>query len=272
MGFYDSFGKKNLIGGHRGWRQMRPENTLSAFQAAVGHFDFVELDIRLSRDKKWIVCHDESLERTTDVETRFPEGLRPRRVIDHSLEQLRSLDAGSWYLARDPYGLLSAGKLSRREIEALLPQRLPTLDEVLHFAGEKRMPLNIEIKDMPTLPDEEVVARFIESAGNALAQLPILVSSFNHRYLRRLHELRPSLSLAALVDSTHPPRLVEYLKSLGVEAYHVNDSISDSTPIEKLNEQKIRCGVFVVNDPIRQTELFRQGFRALFSDRPAENP
>ncbi|WP_292657204.1 glycerophosphodiester phosphodiesterase family protein [Nitratifractor sp.] len=266
MGFYDAFDKEHLIAAHRGWRAIRPENTLSAFEAAVGHCDFIELDIQLSRDGEWIVCHDESLERTTDVEERFPEGLRPRRVIDHTLAQLRRLDAGSWFVKRDPFGTLRSGEIRRREIESLPLQKLPTLREVLDFAREKQIPLNIEIKDMPILGDREVVLRFLETYETTAGLPPILISSFNHHYLYRLHRYRPSLPLAALAEGCHPPRLLPYLQELGVEAYHVAEEIANSVPLDLLRAQGIACGVYTVNDPKRQSDLYRRGFRTLFAD------
>jgi len=270
MGFYDSFSQQDLCAAHRGWRSLRPENTMSAFEAAVGHFDLIELDLQLSRDGGWIVCHDPSLERTTDVESRFPGGFRPRRVRDYTLEELRSLDAGSWFLERDPFGALASGRVTRQEIETLLPQRLPTLDELLAFAERKRMPLNIEIKDMPCLDDDAVAAAFLEALGDAPKHLPILVSSFNHRYLHRLHRLRPSLPLAALIAATHPPGLLGYLKELGVEAYHVEAALADSTPTRELKRHSISCGVYPVNDTQRQRELFQRGFRMIFCREPLE--
>ncbi len=266
MGFYDTFDKEHLIAAHRGWRAIHPENTLSAFEAAVGHCDFIELDIRLSRDGEWIVCHDESLERTTDVEERYPEGYRPRRVIDHTLAQLRRLDAGSWFVKRDPFGTIRTGAIRREAIEALLLQRLPTLREVLDFARDKRIPLNIEIKDMPTLGYREVAQRFLEVYETANRLPPILVSSFNHRYLRLLHRLRPTLPLAALAEGCHPPRLVPYLRELG-EAYHVEETLADSLPIKCLQKVGIACGVFTLNDPGSQRIRFDQGFRTVFADR-----
>ena len=269
MGFYDAFNKEHLIAAHRGWRAVRPENTLSAFEAAVGHCDFIELDIQLSRDGEWIVCHDESLERTTDVEERFSEGLRPRRVIDYTQAELRRLDAGSWFGKRDPFGTLRSGEIRRQEIETLPLQQLPTLREVLDFAREKQIPLNIEIKDMPILGEREVAQRFLEVYETAAGLPPILISSFNHRYLHRLHRYRPTLSLAALVEGCHPPRLLPYLQELGVEAYHVAEEIADSVPLDRLRKVGITCAVYTVNDPKHQAELYRRGFRVLFADRLA---
>jgi len=264
--FYQRLGKA-LLAAHRGWRTIRPENTISAFEAALGHFDLIELDIQLSRDGEWIVCHDPSLERTTDVEHAFPKGIRPRRVGDYTLEELRRLDAGGWFLRRDPYGTIASGRVSPAELEALGVQRLPTLREVFAFSRAHRIPLNIEIKDMPTERERTVVTRLLRVLENS-ASASLLISSFNHRYLKLLKEIAPELPTAALVEAEHPPRLIDYLTTLGVEAYHVEDALAETTPVSLLHEHGISSAVYTVNDSDRAGRLFRSGFVGIFCDRP----
>jgi glycerophosphoryl diester phosphodiesterase len=55
-----------LIGAHRGASGQFPENSLPAFEAAIRQgSDFLELDVRLSRDGVAVVIHDETIDRTT---------------------------------------------------------------------------------------------------------------------------------------------------------------------------------------------------------------
>ena len=94
---------------HRGASAYAPENTLPAFRlAADQRATFVEFDLQLTRDRQIICLHDESLERTTDVEEVFPDRFRSvsgsggqvtRRWLlsDFTLAELRMLDAGSWF-------------------------------------------------------------------------------------------------------------------------------------------------------------------------------
>ena len=72
------------IWAHRGCSQMYPENTLLAFEkaAAVKGLTGIELDIQLSRDGYLVVCHDETVDRTTG-------GTGP--VKNHSLAELKQL-------------------------------------------------------------------------------------------------------------------------------------------------------------------------------------
>jgi glycerophosphoryl diester phosphodiesterase len=74
-----------FIIGHRGARAVEPENTLRALRAGMRCSDYVEIDVRLSRDMTPVIMHDALVDRTTDG-----KGL----VSDQSLGELRSLDAG----------------------------------------------------------------------------------------------------------------------------------------------------------------------------------
>ena len=67
-----------LIIGHRGARNLWPENSLEGFERTrdLG-VDAVEFDVHLARDGELVVIHDPSLERTTKGRGRSPTGPRP---------------------------------------------------------------------------------------------------------------------------------------------------------------------------------------------------
>ena len=55
---------------HRGLSGLAPENTMAAFRRALDiGVDMIELDVLLSADDQLVVFHDETLDRTTDVDT-----------------------------------------------------------------------------------------------------------------------------------------------------------------------------------------------------------
>src|SRR5687767_7197286 len=59
---------------HRGASAYAPEHTAAAYRLALEHgADYVEQDLAVTRDNVLICLHDESLERTTDVEDLFPD-------------------------------------------------------------------------------------------------------------------------------------------------------------------------------------------------------
>ena len=104
---------------HRGAKSLAPENTISAFAAAIDMgVDYIELDVRKSLDDSLMVMHDATVNRTTN----FSGGLNT-----FTYAQLKNMDAGS-YFSNDFTG-----------------EEIPTLYEVLHFARGKTK-ICIELK------------------------------------------------------------------------------------------------------------------------------
>ena len=93
---------------HRGDSAAAPENTLRAIALAFDlGADMVEVDVHVSRDGVPVIIHDDTLEATTNGHG---------RVADHTLAELKTLDAGSW---KGP---------------AHVGERIPTLREALELA------------------------------------------------------------------------------------------------------------------------------------------
>ena len=56
-----------VVVAHRGDHTLHPENTLEAVEAAIAsRADYVEVDLRTSKDGRLLLCHDERVDRTTD--------------------------------------------------------------------------------------------------------------------------------------------------------------------------------------------------------------
>jgi glycerophosphoryl diester phosphodiesterase len=152
------------IVGHRGAMGYCPENTLVSFERGLElGADWIELDVHLSSDGALIVIHDETLDRTTNG-----HGL----VRDHTLAQLRSLDAGDG-------------------------QKLLTLSEVLDWARQRGTVLDIEIKNAPVFYagiEDKVVGAIREA--EMLDQ--VIVISFDHGAVKRVKELEPRIATGVL--------------------------------------------------------------------------
>ena len=101
---------------HRGASFFEPENTLRAIERAVKMgADFVEVDVRKSKDNRLVIMHDPDVNRTTDG-----NGF----VKDYTIQELKKLDAGNG-------------------------ETIPTLDEVITCVKD-RVWLVIEIKEPGT--------------------------------------------------------------------------------------------------------------------------
>jgi glycerophosphoryl diester phosphodiesterase len=77
---------------HRGLGMAAPENTRRAIEMCVeDYYEWVEIDVRLTKDGKHVVFHDDRLDSKSDH-----KGL----VADLTLNEILSVDAGSWFAPR----------------------------------------------------------------------------------------------------------------------------------------------------------------------------
>jgi len=267
MGFWENFEKdKKLIVAHRGARSIRAENTMSAFVEAIKKSDYIELDVGFTKDGVAVVIHDDTLERTSNVED-FAEFKKPYRVIDYTYKQLKKLDFGSWFLKEDPFGTIKSGKVDIEELKALKTQKILSLDKVLKFLRKHKFPVNVEIKDATKTPfDKTAVQTIVDIIEDNVMVNYVLVSSFNHKYLRKVHKLNSNIDIAALQENEHPKDLVKRLKRLRVRSYHPAFHIADTDLIQNLNNAGIFVNIFTVNDKEDKQNLFNIGAKSLFTD------
>lgn len=270
MTFFDNFKALQLIGAHRGYRSERPENTLSAFRASIGHCHFIELDIQMSKDYVPVVIHDPNLERTSNANSkRHQFDLKSLNVCDWTLLQLKTLDVGAWFLDTDPFATIYNKKVAPEKLIRELPQTIMTLEEVLLHPALRKIPINVEIKDHRGKKQSKKVTEIVvDVVKKTHSENRVLISSFNHDYLVIAKTFAPSISTAALVEGSHPEDIVEYLRSLEVAAYHPSDSITDPGLIRHLRAAGIGVNVYTVNSKERQRDLFRMGATAVFTDFP----
>ena len=188
---------------HRGASAYAPEHTLAAYRLALEQgADYVEPDLTLTKDGVLVCLHDDTLERTTDVETRFPDravtetgrdGQPVKRwyANEFTLAEIRTLDAGSWFDAK------FAGA------------RVATFDEAIDLV-RGRAGLFPELKSPARLNArggvdvERVVAGALAThglAGGAMVKgLPaVYLQSFEEKSVRRLAELLPAVPRTLLV-------------------------------------------------------------------------
>lgn len=269
--FFDLLPEAGYVCAHRGARSLAPENTiLAAKQALAVGADFWEMDVQRSVDGALIVFHDDELARTTDVADR-PEftDRRPWLTSQCSFDELQLLDAGSWFVAQDPFGSIARGDVSQEELSLIGKQRIPSLKDVLNFTREKNLPINIEIKNQIHSPgDLTIVREVLEAVHAARAEELVLISSFNHDYLKEMRRLSPEMPLAAIVEGAHPENLVEYLKRLDVAGYHPDAQITDEAMIRNLTEQGFHVSLFTVNDMDQAISLIDAGCYSIITDYP----
>ena len=255
-----------VIIAHRGYRAIRAENTLSAFKEANGKCDLVELDVGFSKDGVAIVIHDDTLERTTNAKD-LPSFNAPFNIADYTYKEISKLNASSWFIKTDPFGTIKSGLVKKEELEAQPIQRVPTLKEVLHLLKELNLAVNVEIKNLSNTPFDTVAPKqILEEIKNLNMQNRVIISSFNHNYLKVIKELDSNIEIAVLQEHKHPKDIVAYLKSLGTNNYNIAEEICNEKTVRYLTAKGINVSVFTINSKEQKEQLFSWGVKAVFTD------
>lgn len=249
---------------HRGARSLAPENTMAAIKKAfeIGAHG-IEVDVRISADGHFILMHDPTLRRTTDVHLRFPERANDP-VETFTLEELQQLDTGSWFVDSDPFGEIAAGTVSAAEAERLRGARIPRISEVLAFVKNNRWFINIEIKELPDPKRVGVLLALIDAI-----RLPVTwvsISSFRHSYLRHLQEVRPEIEVNALIgeSETEPQDWGNY----EFQIYNANVDLTDEIQIARALEHGCQVNLFTVNEPEQMKRFLQAGVSKIITDFP----
>ncbi len=268
--FFDHVPAQGLICAHRGARSIAPENTLLAMHRAYESGAHCwETDVRVSRDNELIIFHDDELMRTTDFSTHpLSQNRKSCRVDRFTLAELRELDAGSWFLKDDPFGTVADN--SAESVSAIQGQQIPLLSEILRFSKTRSFPVNIEIKDLKTLPgDVAVVDRVTDMLHDTGTMELVLLSSFRHEYLHRAKALNPKIAIAVLVRDSHPSDLISYLQACSAAAYHPEKHLCDAELVSWLHWADIRVNCWTVNRSEQAKQLMAMG-AGVITDRPQQ--
>jgi len=253
---------------HRGASSLAPENTLSAARKGleVGA-DMWELDVQLTADGELIVIHDSTLKRTSNVEDVFPHR-RPWQVHEFTLNEIRKLDFGSWFMEQDPFGQIAAGVVTEKDIEGYVGEPAPTLEQALLFTRKHNWLVNLEIKDLSKKPGNNlIVDRVLALVEKLNMANMVLVSSFNHEYLDQIAASYPHVVTGVLDTKAHA-RPASLLRRLGARTYHPRKIFIRLADIAGLKRQGFRVYVRTINDWKTMERLVRAGVSGIFTDFP----
>ncbi|MET7573089.1 glycerophosphodiester phosphodiesterase family protein [Streptomyces sp. NPDC005492] len=164
---------------HRGASAYAPENTLASIdKAARLGFQWVENDVQRTKDGELVVIHDDSLQRTTDVEEVFPHRA-PWKVKDFTAAEIARLDAGSWF------GPTYTGT------------RVPTLTQYMREVEHNHQSLLLEIKNPELYPGiEQQTLKLLGNEGwldTSHLDRRLIVQSFSADSIRIVHDLKPGI-------------------------------------------------------------------------------
>jgi glycerophosphoryl diester phosphodiesterase len=254
---------------HRGARSIAPENTLAAAGKGFesGAYSW-ETDVNVTRDGNLILLHDETLERTTDAGVKFP-GRSPYRVADFSLDQIKTLDAGSYFIRTDPFGQIRAGSISRKDLASFEGSTVPTLAEGLDFTKKTGWRVNLELKKFAGIPDDdrsipEKVVHAVIQSGIHTDQ--VVISSFFHPWLRAIQTLAPFMEVQALIDN--PSDLILAITQKSFITCNVLNDLVDESLIQSIRQSGKKINVYTVNETSEVKKLIKAGVDGIFTDFP----
>jgi glycerophosphoryl diester phosphodiesterase len=227
-----------LVIAHRGSSGHAPENTMAAFRKAVAQgATFIETDLQLSRDARFVAIHDSTLDRTTGVRG---------AVHDLTLADLRRLDAGSWF------GSEFAG------------ERIPTLEEILQFSKKHDVVFYLEVKPSGSWGGEHALIGALRESG----EIPrVVVISFDPNILESLRKLEPTLMTGLLYEGQLPDPL-EKAVQIGARQLAVRGDLVTPVLLTAARKKDLQVVCWTVNHPAHMRMLIDAGVDGIMSDYP----
>ena len=212
---------KPIVWAHRGASGTYPENTIPAFEEAIRMgSNGIELDIQLTKDGEMVVCHDETIDRTSDGHG---------YIKDYTLEQLRQFNFNK---KKPELGFVS----------------IPTIQEVIDLIKPTDLLLNIELKTSIFFY-EGIEKKIVDLVRKEDMQDRVIFSSFNHYSIKTIKKLYKKAKTAFLyMDS--PIDMADYAKKHGVDALHpALYNIQYQKEMELAKKAKLEINVWGVNLP-----------------------
>lgn len=223
------------ITSHRGDSKNAPENTIPAIELALDSAsDYIEIDVQETKDGEVVLMHDSTMSRTTGVN---------KRVSDLTLEEIKQLDAGSWFS------------------EEYVGTQIPTLREVLEVCKGK-CKLNIEIKTGKNMPDlEEKVVNLIEEYDFARQ---CVVTSVYKKSLKKVKEYNKEIRTGYILSSAYG----RYYLDEEIDFLSMRTTLITERVVRMSHKYGKEIYVWTVNgkeDAIRMSQL---GVDNIITDRP----
>lgn len=265
---------------HRGASGERPEHTVSAYRLALEQgADFIEPDLRISKDGVFIALHDATLNRTTDIATlsEFEDRTRTDKEgnslwfpVDFTLAELRTLKC------RQGTG--------RRSKEYDGTETIPTLAEIVALVRAWNREHGTKVGIVPELRGsaEAFIAFAKDQQLGVPGDLPVYLQSFEAGTLRTVRE---ALGFPAALLTSARPELEKVQEFRGVfDAIAVGRAGCLSEDSKEWISKVHAMGMHVIAwtfddasfDKTRFTssaeemmEAFRNGVDAVFTDHPS---
>jgi glycerophosphoryl diester phosphodiesterase len=203
----------------------------------------IELDAMLSRDRRVVVIHDRTLDRTSNGSG---------NVVDKTLRELKRLDAGSWFATQ------FAG------------QQIPELSEVLDLLGH-RIYINIELKSdvyESHHPADAIEKQVIEMLRQKNLLDLSLISSFEVNFLEQIAAMEHPPAIAFISKKPAGPDMIRMCSRLNVFSWHPNYRIVSQSQVQQMHDAGLKVFPYSVNTRADGVKMVDIGVDGIITSEP----
>jgi glycerophosphoryl diester phosphodiesterase len=253
---------------HQGGAWEAPSSTLYAIRAAVAAgATGIELDVHATRDGRLVVCHDATVDRTTNGSG---------TIASLTWDELSRLDNAYWWApgADVSPGLPSDAYPFRGRAPADRDFRIALLEEVLEeFPG---LVLNLDIKQTAPMvePYEEELARMLARFGRTD---DVIVASFLDSATDAFSRVAPDIATSAgtvavaaffqAVQAGETPAPLHHV-ALQVPVRYGELTLVDDRFVTVAHDQGLAVHVWTIEEEEEMEELCVLGVDGIITDRP----
>lgn len=239
---------------HRGDAAHFPENTFPSFESAVEiGADVIETDVRRSRDGRFMVFHDETIDRITGG---------TGRIGSYTLEELKRFDAG--------YGYSADGERFPFRDKKI---QIPCLEEALLRFPQQRFNIDLKADDPSQAADYCALIRGCNAAERVLT-----ASEFTGN-LKAVRSLMPEMATSASYSEVagvfflYRSGLLFAKKSLEADALQIPEfyriwHVSAPGLVRRIRRKGLRIHVWTVNSEAEMCRLLDTGVDGIITDDP----
>ncbi|HUR17378.1 MAG TPA: glycerophosphodiester phosphodiesterase [Acidimicrobiales bacterium] len=254
---------------HQGGAREGPSSTIHAMRHAVAGAGAhgLELDVHVTLDRQLVVCHDATVDRTTNGSG---------RICELTLDQLQSLDNAYWWVPGTvvDHGAAEHGYTLRGRAPDDSDLRIPTLVEVLETFPGTYLNLDIKLTAPDVEPYEELVARVLSDFGRTD---DVIVASFLDHATAAFSAAAPRISTAAGTGDTaafflavrggSPPPATRH-HALQVPAELYGQTVVDEEFVAAAHGHDLAVHVWTIDEEDEMRRLIALGVDAIMTDRP----
>ena len=268
-GFVNPWLERRILNyAHQGGAREGPSSTLLAMrQAVAAGSEALELDVHATADRQLVVCHDATIDRTTNA---------TGRIADLTLAELQAVDNAYWWV---PGEVIAT---DRPEAEYVYRGRAPvdpslriaTLREVLEEFPAVLLNLDIKQTAPAVQPYEAELAGLLREFGRGD---DVIVASFLDQATDTFRSIAPefhtsfgTLATANFWRAVHagdePPPTPHVALQVPVE--HLGITLVDEQFVAAAHRHGIAVHVWTIDDADQMDWLIGLGVDGIMTDRP----